>query len=99
MPRIGSPLSAPCILDNATSQQLLKRSDSNAHFSGIPEHSLRPVSGSLYFPFPFPFLAPFGEDAVEKLGAGFIVPAFLAGEFGFGGDEFAFAGGFEEAAR
>ena len=47
-------------------------------------------------PLPIPFLAPFGEDAFEKLGAGFVGAAFLAGEFGFGGDEFAFAGGFED---
>ena len=30
------------------------------------------------------------------MGAGFVGAAFLAGEFGFGGDEFAFAGGFED---
>ena len=53
-------------------------------------------AGSLYLPFPVPFLAAFVEDAFEKLGAGFVAAAFLAGEFGFGGDEFAFAGGFED---
>ena len=52
--------------------------------------------GLFVFPLPIPFLAAFGEDAFEKLGAGFVGAAFLAGEFGFGGDEFAFAGGFED---
>ena len=54
------------------------------------------LPGSLYCPLSIPFLAAFGEDAFEKLGAGFVGAAFLAGEFGFGGDEFAFAGGFED---
>ena len=31
------------------------------------------------------------------MGAGFVGAAFLAGEFGFGGDEPAFAGGFEDS--
>ena len=32
----------------------------------------------------------------RELGAGFVGAALLAGEFGFGGDEFSFAGGFED---
>jgi hypothetical protein len=40
--------------------------------------------------------AAFGEDAVEEGGGGFVGAAFAAGEFGFGGDEAAFAGGFED---
>src|SRR5262249_33804062 len=46
--------------------------------------------------FSVPFLTTFSEDAVEKLGAGFVRSAFLAGKFGFGGHEFAFASGFED---
>ena len=52
--------------------------------------------GFFIFSAALPVLAAFGEDAFEKLGAGFVGAAFLAGEFGFGGDEFAFAGGFED---
>ena len=44
-----------------------------------------------------PFSPVFGEDAFEKLGAGFVGAAFLAGEFGFGGDELSIAGGFEDS--
>jgi hypothetical protein len=44
----------------------------------------------------FPFGAAFGKDAFEKDGCGFVGAAFAAGEFGFGGDEAAFAGGFED---
>ena len=38
----------------------------------------------------------FRENAVEEDGGGFIGAGFAAGEFGFGGDEAAFAGGFED---
>ena len=39
-----------------------------------------------------------GKDAVEKLDGGFVGAAFLASAFSFGGDEFAFARGFEDGA-
>ena len=52
--------------------------------------------GSLYLPLSSQFLASFDEDAFEELRRRFRSAAFLAGEFGFGGDEFAFAGGFED---
>ena len=61
-----------------------------------PEDSPSGFDRLFVLPLSVPFLAAFGEDAFEKLGAGFVGAAFLAGEFGFGGDEFAFAGGFED---
>ena len=63
----------------------------------IPARFLSVRLGRFFvLPFSIPFLPAFAEDAFEKLGAGFVGAAFLAGEFGFGGDEFAFAGGFED---
>ena len=68
----------------------------HAHPSGSSADSPCPVPWLFVFSLSVPFLAAFGEDAFEKLGAGFVGAAFLAGEFGFGGDELAFAGGFED---
>ena len=41
-------------------------------------------------------MAALGEDAAEEFFAGFEFSVFGFGEFGFGGDEAAFAGGFED---
>ena len=35
-------------------------------------------------------------DSFDEGGSGFVGAGFAAGEFGFGGDEAAFAGGFED---
>ena len=43
-----------------------------------------------------PLSPPLIEDALQELGAGFVPAALAAGEFGFGGDEAAFDGGFED---
>src|SRR6185312_8337473 len=52
--------------------------------------------GLLVFAAAAPALAAVGEDAGEELFAGFVGAAFGLGEFGFGGDEAAFAGGLED---
>ncbi len=55
-------------------------------------------AGLFVFASALPVLAAFGEDAGEEGFAGFKARFALAGlgEFGFGGDEAAFAGGFED---
>ena len=47
--------------------------------------------------FGLPSGAALGEDALEQLGRALVGAGLLAGEFGFGGDQAALAGGFEEA--
>ncbi len=49
------------------------------------------------FPFAVPFFAALFKNALQELFAGFVAAIFFAGEFGFGGNEATFAGGFEHA--